>query len=180
MRMKHKGRLFLVFGLLFLVQAGGIAWSQTTERVSVDTTGNDADSASNNPSTSANGRYVAFQSDATDLVTGGSNGSMHIFVRDRQTPTTIQVSLNSLGNEELDPSRTPSISGDGMHVAFESDADLAGGDANAFSDIFVRDLLAVTTTLVSVDSTGAQDIGPSVSPSVSSTIMSLRKAEPYL
>jgi Tol biopolymer transport system component len=166
--MKHKGRLFLVFGLLFLVQAGGIAWSQTTERVSVDTTGNDADSASNNPSTSANGRYVAFQSDATDLVTGGSNGSMHIFVRDRQTPTTIQVSLNSLGNEELDPSRTPSISGDGMHVAFESDADLAGGDANAFSDIFVRDLLAVTTTLVSVDSTGAQDIGPSVSPSVSS------------
>jgi Tol biopolymer transport system component len=158
--MKRKGRLLLVLGIVFLVLAGGIAWSQVTERVSVDTTGSDADSASTNPSTSSNGSYVAFQSDATDLVAGGSNGSMHIFVRDRQTG----------GNETLDPSRAPSISGDGMQVAFESDAnlDLVAGDTNAFSDIFVRDLLAVTTTLVSVDSTGVQDLGPSVSPSVSS------------
>jgi hypothetical protein len=84
-RMKRKGRLLLVLGIVFLVLAGGIAWSQVTERVSVDTTGSDADSASTNPSTSSNGSYVAFQSDATDLVAGGSNGSMHIFVRDRQT-----------------------------------------------------------------------------------------------
>jgi Tol biopolymer transport system component len=113
---------------------------------------------------------VAFQSDATDLVAPVSNGSMHIFVRDRQMGTTAQVSVDSVGNETLDPSRAPSISGDGMHVAFESDAnlDLVAGDTNAFSDIFVRDLLAVTTTLVSVDSTGVQDIGPSASPSISS------------
>ena len=170
MRMKHKGRLLLVLGIVFLVLAWGIAWSQVTERLSVDTTGSDADSGSSNPSTSSNGSYVAFQSDATDLVAGGSNGSMHIFVRDRQTGTTTQVSVDSAGNETLNPSRVPSISGDGMHVAFESDAnlDLVAGDTNPFSDIFVRDLLAVTTTLVSVDSTGAQDLGPSVSPSVSS------------
>jgi Tol biopolymer transport system component len=168
--MKRKGWLLLVLGIVFLVQTGGIAWSQVTERVSVDTTGSDADSGSSNPSTSANGSYVAFQSDATDLVPGGSNGSMHTFVRDRQTGTTTQVSVDSAGNETLNPSRVPSISGDGMHVAFESDAnlDLVAGDTNPFSDIFVRDLLAVTTTLVSVDSTGAQDLGPSVSPSVSS------------
>ena len=170
MRMKRKSLLLLVLGLVFLVQAGGIAWSQVTERVSVDTTGSDADSGSSDPSTSSSGRYVAFQSDATDLVAGGSNGSMHIFVRDRQTETTAQISVDSGGNETLDPSRVPSISGDGMHVAFESDADLdlVAGDANPFSDIFVRDLLAVTTTLVSVDSTGAQDIGFNFSPSVSS------------
>ncbi len=169
MRLKRKYLLLLGLGLYLCLQAGGIAWSQVTERVSVDTTGGDADSGSSNPSTSTSGRYVAFQSDATDLVAGGSNGSMHIFVRDRQTGTTTQVSVDSGGNETLNPSRVPSISGDGMHVAFESDADLdlVAGDANAFSDIFVRDLLAVTTTLVSVDSAGAQDIGPSVSPSVS-------------
>jgi Tol biopolymer transport system component len=167
-RLKQKYLLVLGLGLLFLIQAGGVAWSQVTERVSVDTNGSDADSGSSNPSTSSSGRYVAFQSDATDLVAGGSNGATHIFVRDQQKAITTLVSLNSLGNEELDPSRAPSISGDGMHVAFESDADLAGGDTNAFSDIFVRDLLAVTTTLVSVDSTGSQDVGPSFSPSVSS------------
>jgi Tol biopolymer transport system component len=165
--MKRKGWLFLVLGLFFLVQAGGVAWSQVTERVSVDSAGSDANGASDNPSTSSDGRYVAFESGATDLVPVGSNGLIQVFVRDRQTGTTTQVSLNSLGNEELAPSRIPSISGDGMHVAFESDADLAGGDANPFSDIFVRDLLAVTTILVSVDSTGAQDLGPSVSPSIS-------------
>jgi Tol biopolymer transport system component len=116
--------LLVGLGLLFLIQAGGIAWSQVTERLSVDTTGSDADSGSSNPSTSSNGSYVAFQSDATDLVAGGSNGSMHIFVRDRQTGTTTQVSVDSAGNETLNPSRVPSISGDGMHVAFESDANL--------------------------------------------------------
>jgi Tol biopolymer transport system component len=95
---------------------------------------------------------------------------MHIFVRDRQTGTTTQASVDSAGNETLNPSRVPSISGNGMHVVFESDAnlDLVAGDTNPFSDIFVRDLLAVTTTLVSVDSTGSQDVGPSFSPSVSS------------
>jgi Tol biopolymer transport system component len=164
----QKYLLVLGLGLYLCLQAGGVAWPQVTERVSVDTTGSDADSASSHASTSSSGRYVAFQSDATDLVAGGSNGATHIFVRDRQTAITTLVSLNSLGNEELDPSRAPSISGDGMHVAFESDADLTGGDTNVFSDIFVRDLLAVTTTLVSVDSTGSQDVGPSFSPSVSS------------
>ena len=54
--MKRKGRLLLVLGLLFLVQVGGVVWSQVTERVSEDTTGSDADSGSSNPSTSSDGR----------------------------------------------------------------------------------------------------------------------------
>ena len=134
MRMKHKGRLLLVLGLLFLIQAGGVAWSQVTERLSVDTTGSDADSASSNPSTSSNGSYVAFQSDATDLVAGGSNGSMHIFVRDRQTPTTTQVSVDSSGNEANAASSSPSISSDGRYVAFESSAtNLVPGGSNGLT-----------------------------------------------
>jgi Tol biopolymer transport system component len=91
------------------------------------------------------------------LVPGGSNGLLHIFVHDRQTGTTTQVSVDSLGNQGLDISGAPSISADGRYVAFESDAtNLVAGDTNGFSDIFVHDLQLGTTTLVSVDSTGAE------------------------
>ena len=181
MRMKRKGRLLLVLGIVFLVLAGGIAWSQVTERVSVDTTGSDADSASSNPSTSSNGSYEAFQSDATDLVAGGSNGSMHIFVRDRQTPTTTQVSVDSAGNEANAASSSPSISSDGRYVAFESDADNllgVGNDTNGWPNVFVHDRDAdgdgmydeageVSTIRVSVYSDETESIDPSNNPSIS-------------
>jgi Tol biopolymer transport system component len=167
-RMKRKGRLLLVLGLVFLVQAGGIAWSQVTERVSVDSAGVEGNNASTAPSTSSDGRYVAFESLASDLVAGDTNGDADVFVRDLQTGATTRVSVDSAEVQGIGDSNFPSISGDGLHVAFESDADLGGGDANPFSDIFVRDLLAGTTILVSVDSAGFQDIGFSVSPSISS------------
>ena len=142
MTMKRTYLLLIGLGLDLSLQAGEIAWSQVTERVSVDTTGSDADSASSNPSTSSSGRYVAFQSDATDLVAGGSNGSMHIFVRDRQTPTTAQVSVDTAGNEANAASSFPSISSDGRFVAFESSATNllgVGNDNNGWPDIFVHD-----------------------------------------
>ncbi|MEE9119683.1 MAG: hypothetical protein V3U56_00160 [Syntrophobacteria bacterium] len=167
--MKRKGRLLLVLGLVFLVQAGGIAWSQVTERASVDSAGVEGNNASTASSNSSDGRYVAFESSATNLVAGDTNNRPDVFVHDRQTGTTTRVSVDSVGAEGDDISTAPSISSDGRYVAFQSDAtNLVGGDTNPFSDIFVHDLLADTTTLVSVDSTGAQDIGPSSSPSVSS------------
>jgi len=166
-KMKRKGRLLLVLGLFFLVQAGGVAWSQVTERLSVDSAGVEGNNASAAPSNSSDGRYVAFESLASDLVAGDTNGDADVFVRDRQTGTTTRVSVDSAEVQGNGDSNFPSISGDGMHVAFQSDADLAGGDANPFSDIFVRDLLAGTTTLVSVDSFGAQDPFPSSSSSPS-------------
>jgi Tol biopolymer transport system component len=168
--MKRKGRLLLVLGLFLLIQAGGIAWSQTTERVSVDTTGGDADSASSNPSTSANGRYVAFESFASDLVANDIGGHNDVFVRDRQTGTTTRVSVDLAGTEGDHDSDDPSISADGRYVAFESQADnLIVGDTNffPFSDLLLHDQQTGTTTLVSVDWTGAQGDGPSSSPSVS-------------
>ncbi|MCG6982453.1 MAG: hypothetical protein LJE88_13705, partial [Deltaproteobacteria bacterium] len=119
----RKTLLILTLGLFFLVQAGGICWSQTTVRVSVDSAGGDSNGASNSPSISSDGRYVAFESFATDLVAGGTNGNGHIFVRDRQTDITTIVSVHSDGTEGDQDSSSPSISDDGRYVAFESQAD---------------------------------------------------------
>ena len=180
--MKHKALLLLSLGLLFLIQVGGICWSQTTERVSVDSDGNEGLGPSSAPSISADGRYVAFESSADNLVAGDLLGFIDIFVHDRDKDgngtydevgaiSTVRVSVNSLGSEGNGHSYSPFISGDGMHVAFESNAnDLVAGDTNPLSDIFVHDMAGVTTTLVSVDSAGAQDPLPSSSssPSLSS------------
>jgi len=166
--MKRKGHLLLSLGLLFLIQAGGICWSQTTERVSVDTAGGNSDGGSNASSISSDGRYVAFQSEATDLVPAGSNGLFQIFVRDRQTGTTTQVSVNAGGQEGDFPSSAPSISGDGWHVAFESWAtNLPAIGDGIFPDIFVRNRQTGDTIRVSVDSTGVEGGGPSFHPSIS-------------
>lgn len=87
MRMKRKGWLLVVLGLFFLVQAGGVAWSQVTERVSVDSAGLEGNSASTAPSISADGKFVAFESDATNLVGVGNdnNGAPDIFADHLQT-----------------------------------------------------------------------------------------------
>jgi Tol biopolymer transport system component len=164
----RKTLLTLSLGLFFLVQAGGICWSQTTERVSVDSAGDQALGPSFAPSISGDGRYVAFESDYEGLVAGDTNTSRDIFLHDRQTlGSTTRVSIDSGGNEQSGNSFAPSISGDGRYVAFESNADLVGGDANAFTDIFIRDLSMGTTTLVSVDSVEFQPEGPSYRPSIS-------------
>jgi Tol biopolymer transport system component len=167
----RKTLLILTLGLFFLVQAGGICWSQTTERVSVSFVGDDSNGASNLPSISSDGRYVAFQSGATDLVPVGTNGFIHIFVRDRQTGTTTQVSLHTNGTEGEGPSSDPSISTNGRFVAFESEAgNLVAGDTafpSGFPDIFVNDLQTGETTWVSEDSLGGEGDGPSLNPSIS-------------
>ncbi|MBE9534530.1 MAG: PD40 domain-containing protein, partial [Proteobacteria bacterium] len=166
--MKRKGRLLLVLGLFFLVQAGGTAWSQVTERASVDSAGVEGNDASTDPSNSSDGRYVAFESFATNLVANDTNTDKDIFVHDRQTGTTTRVSVDSAGVQGNGDSNSPSISADGRYVAFESSAnDLVAGDTNPLSDMFVHDLLGGATTLVSVDSAGAQDPIPSSSSSPS-------------
>ena len=167
----RKTLLILSLGLFFLVQAGGICWSQTTERVSVSALGGDSNGASNLPSISSDGRYVAFQSGATDLVPVVTNGFIHIFVHDRQTGTTTQVSLHTNGTEADGPSSDPSISSNGRFVAFESEAgNLVAGDTafpSGFPDIFVHDLQTGDTIWVSEDPLGGEGNGPSFNPSIS-------------
>ena len=141
--------------------------ASTTERVSVDSSGNEGNGHSQDPSISGDGRYVAFSSYATNLVPGDSNG-VQIYVHDRQTGATEQVSVDASGNAGNDDSNGPSISGDGRYVAFYSDAtDLVPGDTNGRSDVFVHDRQTGTTERVSVDSSGNQGSSHSLSPSIS-------------
>ncbi|MEG5034449.1 calcium-binding protein [Microcoleus sp. AT3-D2] len=141
--------------------------SNTTTRVSVDSAGNQGNSLSNNSAISADGRFVAFQSYASNLVPGDTNNQFDIFVRDLSTNTTTRASVDSAGNQGNSDSLTPSISADGRFVAFISFASNRLGETNNRNDIFVRDLSTNTTTRVSVDSAGNPGNSDSFSPSIS-------------
>ncbi|HXW11042.1 MAG TPA: choice-of-anchor D domain-containing protein [Steroidobacteraceae bacterium] len=115
--------------------------TDAVERVSVASGGAQADGASFEPSISADGRYVAFESFASNLVAGDTNGRNDVFVHDRTTHTTRRVSLTADGRAANDDNWTPSISADGRFVAFRSDAsNLAAIDGNRSSDVYVKDL----------------------------------------
>ncbi|MFN0008231.1 MAG: TolB family protein [Planctomycetota bacterium] len=134
----------------------------TTERVSVNTAETEGNAASQFPSASADGRYVAFQSPSSNLVGGDSNGSDDVFVRDRLNGTTERVSVSTGGAQATTHSRASSISADGRFVAFESFAsNLVANDTNASRDVFLRDRQLGTTERVSVATGGAQGDGES-------------------
>ncbi|MHB8516683.1 MAG: hypothetical protein ACYDCT_15020, partial [Dehalococcoidia bacterium] len=112
----------------------------TTRRVSVSSAGVQADGDSDNPVLSADGRYVAFESDAASLVPGDTNRAKDVFVHDLRTGVTVRVSVGGAGAQGDSSSLQPSISADGRSVAFSSIAtNLVAGDTNRQRDIFVRD-----------------------------------------
>ncbi len=136
--------------------------SGVTTRVSVGSAGAEADGPSFAPAISADGRFVAFESAATNLVTGDTNGVRDVFVHDRQSGTTVRVSVSSAGAEADAASAAPAISASGRRIAFASGAtNLVAGDTNAVQDVFVHDLVTGVTARVSVDSFGAQADGAS-------------------
>jgi archaellum component FlaF (FlaF/FlaG flagellin family) len=113
--------------------------SGETERVNVSSAGAEANGPSGYSVISADGRYVAFMSDATNLVPGDTNGRADVFVRDRMAGETQRVSVSSAGVEADGRSDENSISADGRYVAFGSRAsNLVPGDTNGTRDIFVR------------------------------------------
>ena len=117
-------------------------WMGTTTRVSLGDQGQEGDRDSLEPAISADGRFVAFFSYATNLVAGDTNNAPDIFVRDVQSNTLVRASVDSNGVQSNAGSRYASISGDGRYVAFESFAsNLVSGDTNGVRDIFVHDLL---------------------------------------
>jgi Tol biopolymer transport system component len=140
----------------------------TTERVSVSSSGVEGNNASHLSSVSREGRYVAFQSGADNLVAGDNNGVDDIFVHDRQTGETKRVSVNSLGVEGRDGCARPSISGSGRYVTFDSRSNnLVRGDTNRQCDIFVHDRQTGLTERVSINSLGAEGNRESNGPTIS-------------
>jgi Tol biopolymer transport system component len=128
-----------------------------TERVSVRSNGAQANSWSGYASVSANGRFVSFTSDASNLVQGDTNGVQDIFVHDRRTGTTTRASINTRGRQGNDDSSESDISATGRFVLVSSTAtNLVRDDANGYEDLFVHDRVTGTTRLVSVRSNGAQ------------------------
>src|SRR5437867_1684115 len=111
-----------------------------TVRVAVDSAGSQGNDSSFDPSISANGRWVAFDSLATNLVAGDTNAATDIFAHDRKTGETVRVSVDSAGIEGNGDSSDPSLSATGRWVAFQSFAtNLVAGDTNEASDVFVHD-----------------------------------------
>ena len=136
----------------------------TTTRVSVASDGTAADGRSFNPSVSADGRYVAFGSEAANLVPGDTNGTEDIFVHDQTTGTTSRVSVSAGGSAADGRSLSPSISADGRHVAFASFAtNLAASDTNAAADVFVHDRASGTTARIGGVEAGGRSFSPSIS-----------------
>jgi Tol biopolymer transport system component len=149
----------------------------TTVRVSVDSrgrqsTGGDAggvlDTNWGAPAISADGRYVAFASSATNLVKGDRNRVADVFVRDRVAGTTERVSVASRKLEANGENSQPAISADGRFVAFASFADnLVPDDTNFTSDVFVVDRTGGGPQRVSVSNTSQQGENRSESPTIS-------------
>ena len=138
------------------------------ERVSVSSSGAEANGASELPAISAEGRYVTFRSLASNLVSGDTNNAWDIFVHDRATGLTERVSVSSSGGQGTGTNRDPALSADGRYVAFAStSANLVSGDTNGAQDIFVHDRLTGATTRVSVDSSGVQGDADSSNPAIS-------------
>jgi Tol biopolymer transport system component len=125
---------------------------------------------SDNPSTSSDGRYTVFASDASNLVSGDTNGTRDIFLFDNQTNTTRRLNLSRQGEQTNGPSNRPVISADGRYVAFESTAtNLILGDTNGFSDIFVVDVITGAIDMLSLDASGTRANNSNFRPSISST-----------
>jgi Tol biopolymer transport system component len=144
-----------------------------TEQVSVTSAGEPADGFSGYGGSFAiagHGRYVAFSSDAGNLVPEDTNGQRDVFLRDRMNHTTVRVSLTDADGQADGSSDAPALSGDGRYVAFDSTApNLAAAPSDKVTeDVFVRDLQTGTTRWVSKGLGGALGDSNSLPPAVSS------------
>ena len=125
---------------------------------------------SGNPSISGEGRFVAFESSASNLAPGDYNGTSDIFVHDREANETTLVSKNGFAQSANGTSRNACISPDGRYVTFESGAsDLVDDDTNGRTDIFLHDRETGETERVSVSTEGVESNGDSSAPCVNAT-----------
>ncbi|GEM_PF-2773955 len=167
--MRITNKILASFFLVSLVTTNAHAIN-SIQRVSLGAVSGGPDNNSFVPSVTSNSRYIVFESDATDLVTGDTNGKTDIFRYDRVTGTTIRVSVPEGGGQSNGRSILADISDDGRYVVFTSFATnlTTEPDTNGVSDIFLRDIQTGTTTLISKNSTGtATANGASTKPVIS-------------
>ena len=146
----------------------------TTERISLSTEGEEANVESFSPVISDDGRFVVFGSNADNLTSQDDNPYLDLFLRDRELGTTemVNVSSDEVQAEAFSLSLHPQISADGRYVAFHSDAknlvpnDNNGDDRHWVDDVFLRDRVEGTTTLVSVSTSGKQGNSASSAPAM--------------
>src|SRR5437868_2993279 len=140
--MPTRRMLPIALALLVVAVLVGEVWAAqnpSTKRVSVDSHGAQDNGHSFDPAISADGRFVAFDSVASNLVAGDTNAVSDVFVRDRKTGKTRRVSVESHGAQGNGATFLPAISADGRFVAFDSVAsNLVAGDTNGAADVFVR------------------------------------------
>ncbi|TAJ17037.1 MAG: hypothetical protein EPO68_10105, partial [Planctomycetota bacterium] len=140
---------------------------ESTTRESLSTAGAQGDGASLGGTLTGNGRWLVFQSAASNLVDGAASPS-GVYLRDREAGTTKLASVNLAGVGTASGAFDPWLSEDGRFVAFYSaGADLVAGDTNNRRDVFVRDFAGLNTQRVSVSSAGAQGNGDSTAPHIS-------------
>jgi Tol biopolymer transport system component len=129
----------------------------TTELISKTPTGGYPTKTSTRAAISANGRFVVYQSTASEIIAGDPDTNTDIFRYDRMAGQTVEVSVTSAGTRVAAASTRGVISGDGRYVAFVSNSGkLVSGDRNKTRDVFMRDMTAGTTFLVSVNSAEEQ------------------------
>lgn len=139
-----------------------------TSLVSVSMSGRGGNGKSFGADVSGDGRFVAFSSDASDLVPSDTNGVEDVFVRDLVTGVTTRVSIASNGAQGKYESFYPSLSADGRYVAFQSAADNLVPDESYYDwDIFVHDRLTSSTEIVSISSSGMHGNSDSLFPEIS-------------
>lgn len=141
----------------------------TTELVSRNTAGTKSNGHSFAPGLSADGRYVAFTSVATNLHADDTDTVADVYVRDRVTGDTSLISRSSTGAKGNGSSNSPSLTADGRYVAFASIAtNLHPDDSDLGSDVYLHDRVGGTTSLISLSNTGANSNGDAVAPEISS------------
>lgn len=139
-----------------------------TRLISVNLSNEQGNDSSSIPSISMDGRYIAYLSNANNLVPDDSNGYFDIFVFDSQTGQTNRVSLNSNGTQSNGNSFEPFLSANGRYVTFQSEAsNLVPNDTNGDTDIFVHDIQTGETIRVSINSNGIEGDKDSMDPAVS-------------
>jgi len=136
--------------------------------VSSDSSGTSGNAASSNASMSADGRYLVFNSTATNLVTNDTNAVSDIFMKDMSTGATTLVSQTSSGTLGNALSFRPALSSNARYVVFYSNAtNLVAGDTNATADIFMKDLSTGAISLLSQSASGQLGNSNSTFPAIS-------------